>query len=83
MHVREDVARGFVTPRGALTDYGVALDPVTLAIDKSATADERGRRAGPLALIDRGAGFEEAEALWQTYTASHRGPLTGRRPSAS
>jgi hypothetical protein len=72
MRVREDVARGFVTPRGALTDYGVTLDPVTLAIDKSATVDQRAQRAGPLALIDRGAGFEEAEALWRAFTASHR-----------
>jgi hypothetical protein len=29
MRVRQDVARGFVTVRGALEDYGVALDPTT------------------------------------------------------
>ncbi len=63
--VRQDVARGFVTPRGALEDYGVVLTPLTLEIDKGATEDERARRAGPVTLIDRGPGFEEAEALWQ------------------
>ena len=62
MRVREDVARGFVTVRGAREDYGVVLDPVTLAVDKSATDDERRRRAAPLALIDRGPGFAEADA---------------------
>ena len=76
MRVREDVARGFVTVRGAREDYGVVLDPVTLAVDKSATDDERGRRAAPLALIDRGPGFAEAERLvagWRRATSSrHR-----------
>jgi hypothetical protein len=65
MRVRDDVARGFVTPRGALEDYGVVLDPVTLSVDKSATEEERARRAGPALLIDRGPGFETAEAAWQ------------------
>jgi N-methylhydantoinase B len=63
--VRVDVARGFVTPRGALEDYGVALDPVTLDVDKTATEQERARRAGPLPLIDRGPGFAEAESRWR------------------
>ena len=65
MRVRQDVARGFVTLRGALEDYGVVLDAITLEIDKNATDDERARRAGPVALIDRGPGFAEAEAMWQ------------------
>ena len=76
--MREDVARGFVTVRGAWEDYGVALDPVTLAVDKSATDDERRRRAAPLALIDRGPGFGEADALWRAAVAPHRAAPTGR-----
>ncbi len=63
--VREDVARGFVTARGALEDYGVALGPLTRDIDKTATDEERGRRARSLDLIDRGPGFGEAEARWR------------------
>jgi N-methylhydantoinase B len=65
MRVRQDVARGFVTARGAQEDYGVVLDPVTLEIDKQATDEERSRRAGSLPLIDRGPGFDEAEARWR------------------
>jgi N-methylhydantoinase B len=68
--VRQDVLRGFVTPRGAFEDYGVALDSSTLEVDKDATEDERARRAGPVQLIDRGPGFEEAEALWRARRAS-------------
>jgi len=83
LRVRDDFARGFVTARGAREDYGVVLDPVTLAIDENATADRRARRLEPLALIDRGPGFEAAEASWQTFIASHRGAPTGRTPSAS
>jgi len=78
MRVCEDVARGFVTPRGAREDYGVVLDPATLALDKSATDDERRRRAAPLALIDRGPGFAEADALWRAGVAPHREAPTGR-----
>jgi len=63
--VRQDVARGFVTPRGALEDYGVVLDATTLEIDKSATDEERSRRSRELALIDRGPGFADAEAHWR------------------
>jgi N-methylhydantoinase B len=65
MRVRQDVARGFVTARGAQEDYGVVLDPVTLEIDKQATDEERSRRAGECPLIDRGPGFDEAEARWR------------------
>jgi N-methylhydantoinase B len=65
MHVRQDVARGFVTPRGAVEDYGVVLDPVSLEVDKSATNEERARRAAALPLIDRGLGFAAAEARWR------------------
>jgi N-methylhydantoinase B len=67
--VRQDVARGLVTPHGAFADYGVALDPVTLDIDKTATDEERRRRAHALPLIDRGSGFDEAEARWRAARA--------------
>jgi N-methylhydantoinase B len=63
--VRDDVARGFVTARGALEDYGVVMEEQTLEIDKTATDEERGHRARDLALIDRGPGFAEAEARWR------------------
>ena len=43
----------------------VALDPATLEIDKQATDEERARRAGAGPLIDRGPGFDEAEARWR------------------
>jgi N-methylhydantoinase B len=65
MRVRADVARGFVTARAAREDYGVAIDPGTLEIDKSTTDDERSRRSGAGALIDRGEGFAAAEARWR------------------
>jgi N-methylhydantoinase B len=65
LRVWQDVARGFVTARGAREDYGVVLDPVTFDLDKEATEAERARRAAPPALIDRGPGFEEAEARWR------------------
>jgi N-methylhydantoinase B len=63
--VRQDVARGLVTAHGALADYGVALDALTLEIDKTATDEERRRRARDLPLIDRGPGFQDAEARWR------------------
>ena len=65
LRVWEDVARGFITARGALEDYGVVLDAATGEPDKTATEAERGRRAGTPALIDRGPGFDEAEARWR------------------
>src|SRR5499425_3071502 len=65
--VRADVARGFVTVGGALEDYGVVLDPVTFDVDKTATDEARRRRARDTALIDRGPGFEEAEARWRSF----------------
>jgi N-methylhydantoinase B len=68
--VRDDVARGFVSATGAREDYGVVLDPATLEIDKTATDEERARRAAPPALIDRGPGFEETEARWRAARAS-------------
>ncbi len=68
--VRQDVARGFVTARGALEDYGVVLDPATLDVDKTATDQERRRRAGSLPLIDRRPGFTLAEARWRALRCS-------------
>jgi N-methylhydantoinase B len=68
--VRDDVARGFVTARGALEDYGVVLDEATLTVDKNATEEERARRAAESPLIDRGPGFERAEAAWQAAAGS-------------
>ena len=72
MRVRQDVARGFITVRGALEDYGVALDPATLEIDKQATDEERARRAATPTLIDRGPGFAQAEAHWRIYLPDAR-----------
>jgi len=63
--VRQDVARGFITVRGALEDYGVVLDSATLDVDKATTDEERRRRADTLPLIDRGPGFAAAEARWR------------------
>jgi len=68
--VRADVARGFVSMRGALDDYGVVLDAVTLDVDKTATDEARGRRARDTALIDRGPGFEQAESRWRSFLPS-------------
>ncbi|HMB37046.1 MAG TPA: hydantoinase B/oxoprolinase family protein [Methylomirabilota bacterium] len=68
--VSADVARGFVSVRGALDDYGVVLDAVTLDVDKTATDEARGRRARDTALIDRGPGFEQAESRWRSFLPS-------------
>ena len=70
--VQQDVARGLVTASGALEDYGVALDPVTLEIDKTTTGETRRRRARELPLIDRGPGFAEAEARWRAAREAPR-----------
>jgi len=77
--VRTDVARGFITARGAFEDYGVALDPATLDLDKTTTDEERRRRVRDLPLIDRGPGFEEAEARWRTFHPAHPYPPRGER----
>jgi N-methylhydantoinase B len=65
-----DVARGFVTARGAREDYGVVLDPATLDLDKTATEQERRVRAGARPLIDRGPGFAAVEARWRAGLTS-------------
>ena len=50
--VKADVAQRYVSVEGARRDYGVALDPVTLAIDTEATLAER---------IDHGETIDEPE----------------------
>ena len=62
--VQQDVARGFVTRRGAREDYGVVLAPHTLEIDKAATEALRQDRTAILPLFDRGPSFAEGEAEW-------------------
>jgi N-methylhydantoinase B len=44
--VREDVIDEYVSVEGALRDYGVVIDPLTLEIDEAATAADRAARAG-------------------------------------
>jgi N-methylhydantoinase B len=39
--VVEDVRQGYITPEGARRDYGVAIDPATLAVDAAETAKLR------------------------------------------
>jgi N-methylhydantoinase B len=62
--VQQDVARGFVSVHGALEDYGVALDPVTLEVDKATTEERRRQRPHGLPLFDRGPSFPAGEAEW-------------------
>jgi N-methylhydantoinase B len=62
--VRQDVARGFVSVHGALMDYGVVLDPLTLDVDKAATEERRRHQANPLPLFDRGPTFPQGEEEW-------------------
>jgi N-methylhydantoinase B len=62
--VQQDVARGFVSLTGALRDYGVVLDPLTLKIDKAATHGCRQHRHTMLPLFDRGPTFPQVEAEW-------------------
>jgi N-methylhydantoinase B len=64
MIVRQDVARGFVSVQGALTDYGVVLDPLTLEINEVATQEMRKDRSNIRSLFDRGPTFAQAEAEW-------------------
>jgi hypothetical protein len=64
------VARGFITARGALEDYGVVMDAATLEVDKTATQEERAQRARDLPLIDRGPGFAQAEERWRSFRAA-------------
>jgi N-methylhydantoinase B len=68
--VRQDVARGVGTARGALGGYGVVLDPASLDVNKTATDEERRRRGGALPLIDRGPGFAKAEARWREMSGN-------------
>ena len=67
--VQQDVGRGCVSLRGALEDYGVVLDPVSLEIEKGATEEQRRSRSNGLPLFDRGPGFPQAEAAWYARRA--------------
>ena len=49
-----DVLDGFVTAAGALSDYGVAVDPDTGDVDAEATSALRARPSGAGSFIDRG-----------------------------
>jgi N-methylhydantoinase B len=49
--VREDVIDEYVSVEGARRDYGVILDPVSLAIDAAATEAERAARLGAGGII--------------------------------
>ena len=53
-----------VTVQGALADYGVVLDPLTLEIDKVATEKRRKDLPHTPSLFDRGPTFAQAEAEW-------------------
>jgi N-methylhydantoinase B len=46
--VARDVRRGYVSLEGARRDYGVAVDPDTLALDWPATRELRGQEATPV-----------------------------------
>jgi len=46
------------------------MDESTLEIDKTATQEERARRARDLRLIDRGPGFAQAEERWRAFRAA-------------
>jgi len=48
----------------------VVVDPATLEVDKTATQEERARRARDLPLIDRGAGFTQAEERWRAFRSA-------------
>jgi hypothetical protein len=43
------------------------MDVATLEVDKTATQEERARRARDLPLIDRGPGFAQAEERWRAF----------------
>jgi hypothetical protein len=47
-----------------LEDYGVALDALSLEIDKAATEECRKIRAKAVPLFDRGPSFAQGEAEW-------------------
>jgi N-methylhydantoinase B len=60
--VQQDVRYGLVTAAAARVDFGVALDPVTLAIDETATADIRAHRASSAT----GFGFDPIRTSWES-----------------
>ena len=64
--------------RGALEDYGVVLDPVTLEVDKTATDEERGRRAAPPRPHRPRPGLRGGGGAWRAGAAPHQEAPTGR-----
>ncbi len=62
--VQQDVARGFVSVQGALRDYGVVLESLSLEVDKAATEATRKKRPDDVPLFDRGPEFAQGEAEW-------------------
>jgi N-methylhydantoinase B len=52
--VWEDVLDGFVSPQSVLKDYGVVLDPQTLAVDEVETAKIRKDLCRETAMFHRG-----------------------------
>jgi hypothetical protein len=54
----------------ALEDYGVALDPLSLEIDKALTDERRKQRPHTLPLFDRGPSFAQGEAEWHARRVS-------------
>ncbi|MCH9663077.1 MAG: hydantoinase B/oxoprolinase family protein [Gammaproteobacteria bacterium] len=59
--VQADVLDGFVSLQGALDDYGVVLEPVTMAIDEAATQRLREESRGDIAMFHRGRYLTELE----------------------
>jgi N-methylhydantoinase B len=57
--VRDDVLDGFVSTASAYTDYGVVLDPKTLAVDAAATRERRRSLRRQTSMFHRGAYLTE------------------------
>ena len=53
--VRDDVLDGFVSSESAFSDYGVVLDPHTLALDAAATRERRRSMRRQTSMFHRGA----------------------------
>jgi N-methylhydantoinase B len=53
--VLRDVVEDYVSLEGARRDYGVVIDPATMAVDAAATATARAamRRPGPVPVVTR------------------------------
>ena len=51
-------------------DVGGTFTDITFEVDKTATQEERARRARDLPLIDRGPGFAQAEERWRAFRST-------------